>query len=70
MTALMHASGNGQIDIVNILLAIHGINVNMKDKVKKQLIVDWWYWHWYFILFDIIMIMMMLFDFVADDIGW
>jgi len=40
MTALMHASGNGQIDIVNILLAIHGINVNMKDKVKKQLIVD------------------------------
>jgi len=31
----MHVSSNGHMNIVNILLAVPGIDINMKDKARK-----------------------------------
>jgi len=35
-TALMYASSNGQTDTVKVLLLMPDIDVNTKDKVRKQ----------------------------------
>jgi len=40
MTALMLASGNGNADIVKALLAVRDIDVNIQDRVRKQVIED------------------------------
>jgi len=39
MTALMFASKRGHIDIVKVLLTVPGIDANIEDEVKKQVVV-------------------------------
>jgi len=40
MTALMYASEDGHTDVVKALLALRGININMKNNVKKSVFMD------------------------------
>jgi len=36
----MFASEKGHIDIIKILLAVPGIDINKKNKVRKEIIVE------------------------------